>query len=357
MAAHTADQSTRSITHANARAFPNNRTDVFSHNFLLKMLMNTVPFYNELHIQRYHLHTMFFALLSLLTGCSGSPTDLLTWREQWEIVVLTEDGGLIEGVASVGNTGMFRGEGQFRARRFFRNGSPILFEMDGGPADVDISRSRDSARIGSALIGRFDEGEHWTLRFSHDQANAIIRIDPGGPNPPLATTMLPSGQWTVASPISHGPTHGWFTAGRRGGMFEGSAIAFHRGGDGRPSDDRRTAVVLGPGVSIGIDIQADQRLQWARIGDEDLPLDTVSVDIATNGSTRIDFRPTVDLNIELRPTGVGARTNGYDHLLAPERWIANASNMKSDRSIDRTRGQFQFGEKIYTVSGFTLQVR
>ena len=75
----------------------------------------------------------------------------------------------------------------------------------------------------------------------------------------MATGITESGQWTVSSPISNGRTHGWFTAGRRGGIFEGKTVTLHRGGDGHPRGGRETAVILGRDVSIGLDLQADRR--------------------------------------------------------------------------------------------------
>ncbi len=317
---------------------------------------STFHFHNELRVEMYHLNVMFFATIMFLLSCNGPPPDALSWREQWELIVLTEDGGIIEGLASVGNTGMFRGEGQFRARRLFRKGAPIIFEMDGGPADVDVSSSHDSVRIGSALIGQFEDGEHWTVRFAHDEANAIIRVDPGGPNPPMATTILPSGQWTVASPISHGRTHGWFTAGRRGGMFEGMSIALHRGGDGRPGGTRQSVVLMGPDVSIGIDTQGGQRMQWARIGDHDLPLDDFSMSLQSNGSATLDFRPTVDLVIELVPTGVSGSSSAFEHLLSAERWLAENAGLKGNRQLHRARARFTHEGVEYSANGFTLTV-
>ena len=299
---------------------------------------------------------MLFTPLLLLLSCDGAPSEALTWREQWEIIVLTEDGGLIEGIASVGNTGMFRGEGQFRARRLFRKASPILFEMDGGSADIDVSDAHDSVRIGSALVGRFEDGEHWTMRFAHEQANAIVRIDPGGPTPPMATMMLDSGQWTATTPISHGQTHGWFTAGRRGGMFEGTAIAFHRGGDGRPNTERQAAVLMDSDVSIGIDRQGGQELRWARIGDSDLPLDDLRVRIRTDGSGTIDFGTALDLVIELHPSGVSGESNAFDHLLPVEQRLAELAGLRGARHLHRTRASFTHDGTPYTVGGFTLRV-
>lgn len=297
-------------------------------------------------------------LLSLLVSCTGNgtPTESLTWREQWEIVVLTEDGGLIEGTATVGNTGMARGAGHFRARRWFKGDSPILFEMDGGAADVDVGKTHDSVRIGSALIGRFEDGEHWSLRFSNEEANAIVRIDPGGPPPPMATGLSEGGQWTVSSPISNGRTHGWFTAGRRGGMFEGQAVALHRGGDGQPRGGRETAVVLGREVSIGLDMQNDRRLIWARVGDADLPMDTVQLTIRTDGSAQIDFRPTLDLVIPITPTRVGGEVDGLAHLSEPERIIAQAIGVAAKRRIRRGHATFNLNGIAYRAPAVTVVV-
>ena len=101
---------------------------------------------------------MFFASSFLLLACNGSPSDALTWREQWEIIVITEDGGLIEGVASTGNTGMFRGEGQFRARRLFRKASPIIFEMDGQYFQEEGQRDDERATFYIVPEASVDEG-------------------------------------------------------------------------------------------------------------------------------------------------------------------------------------------------------
>ena len=51
-------------------------------------------------------------------------------------------------------------------------------------------------------------------------------------------------------PHSNGRTHGWFTAGRRGGIFEGKTVTLHRGGDGHPRGGRETAVILGRDVRL-----------------------------------------------------------------------------------------------------------
>ena len=197
--------------------------------------------------------------IMLLQACIGPPDQALNWRKQWELLILTEDGGMVDARISVGNTGILRRQGHLRANRWAAKDTPILFSLDGGPGDVDISDMHDAVRVGSTLLGRYETGDNWTLRISDDSANAIIHVDPGGPDAPMSTALEDHGQWTITAPITHGKAHGWFTAGRRGGMFEGRAIAIQRGGDGQPGP-RTAAFVLGDGVSIGLDAHEGQRL-------------------------------------------------------------------------------------------------
>ena len=290
---------------------------------------------------------MLSILLTSVLACSGTPMDSLSWREQWELLVLTEDGSLIEGRVTVGNTGMLRGQGHFRANRWNSETTPILFAMDGGPGDVFVSDSHDAVRVGTDLFGQYEDGPHWTMRISHEEANAIVQVDPGGPEVPMATTMEDSGQWTVASPITHGRAQGWFTAGRRGGMFRGRAVTFHRGGDGRPPTERSTLVAMGTDVSIGWDNQGSARLAWARMKDEDVPLEDLTHSVNDDGLHRLDFRPAGDMVVDFEPTGTGGITDGFEGLFPPERAIARASGLRANRSTERARAIVRFrGESV-----------
>jgi len=271
----------------------------------------------------------------LLLGCAGSPQDALGWRESWEVLVLTVDGGLIDGRASIGNTGLFRGQGHLRIDRWSAHESPILFGLDGGPADVDISDEHDAVRVGTGLVGRYELGDNWTFRVSSEQASAILHVDPGGPQPPMATALARDGQWTVTAPITLGAAHGWFTAGKRGGIVNGWAVTLHRGGDGRPEGSREAAFVLGPRVSIGLDTHGDARLAWARIDDRDFPLTDLRLHTSADGGGILDFRPSADLRIELRASKVRGERNGFDHLYAPEALVADIAGLKAQRIVRR----------------------
>ncbi len=295
-------------------------------------------------------------LLAWTLGCAGPPTDSLTWREQWELFVLTEDGSLIEGRVSVGNTGLYRGQGHFKASRWMPGTTPILFAMDGGPADVDVGDSHESVRVGSALLGQYEDGPHWSLRLANEEANAIMRVDPGGPEVELSTAIDSSGQWTAAVPISHGRAHGWFTAGRRGGMFEGRSIAIHRGGDGAMGETRSLTAVMGSEVSIGLDEQGGTRTVWARIGDRDVPTVDLQRRIDPQGRTIMDFRPAADLVVTVTPGPVGGTFDAHDGLFAFERFVAHASGSMGERSVYRGRAEVEWKGRLTSVSALVLTV-
>ncbi|MEC8193285.1 MAG: hypothetical protein VX127_11165 [Myxococcota bacterium] len=290
-------------------------------------------------------------------GCASAPTESLTWREQWELFVLTEDGSLIEGRVATGNTGLYRGQGHFTASRWMPGTTAIVFAMDGGPADVDVSDAHESVRVGSALLGRYEEGPHWTLRLAHEEANAIVHVDPGGPPVDLATSLVDGKQWTVAVPIANGDAHGWFTAGRRGGKFEGRALAVHRGGDGAIREPRTLVTALGNGISIGLDRQGTNRAGWARIGDRDIPTDRVVHATGARGESILDFRPQTDLVVTVTPGTIGGNFDGHAELLAGERLVAGAWGHRGDRRIRRGKAEVAFEGEDLVASGLVLEVR
>ncbi len=295
---------------------------------------------------------MFLALIA----CGGPPSDSLLWRESWEVLISTQNGGLVDGRAAVGNTGLLRGQGRLHLDSWSPAESPMLYGIYGGPEDVDISASRDAVRVGSALIGRFEPGDNWTIRVSSEAANAILHIDPGGPRPPIATGRIGAGQWTVTAPITQGRVHGWYTAGKRGGLVKGLAIALHRGGDARAQGPRRAAFALSQTISIGFDQQDEVALRWARVGDRDFPVDDARFSISADGSARLDFRPSADLWIAFEPTEAGGRQDGLEHLLGPERWAAELGGHRALRTVRRASAVIHLEDRIVRGSGILLTV-
>jgi hypothetical protein len=291
-----------------------------------------------------------------LLACGGSPSDSLLWREAWEVLISTTDSGVVDGRAAVGNTGLLRGQGHLNLDRWSTDESPMLYSIHGGPEDVDVSGTRDAVRIGSALIGRFETGENWTIRASSDAASAILHIDPGGPQPPIATGRIGDGQWTATAPITQGPVHGWYTAGKRGGLVEGLAIALHRGGDGRAEGPRRAAFAVSRDLTIGFDQQDAITLSWARVKDRDFPMEDARLSLSADGSARLDLRPSADLWIKFEPTGAGGQRDGLEHLLPPERLLAEASGHHAQRQVQRTSAVIHLEGKIIRSAGILLSV-
>lgn len=297
---------------------------------------------------------MFLAWL--LIACASTPLNSLAWRESWEVLVATEDGGLIDARGTVGNSGMRRGEGQIHIDRWSTNETPIFYSVGNGPNDVDISDAHDAIRVGTSLLGRFEADEHWTVRAASPNANAIIRVNPGGVVPPMSTGIVGNGQWTLSAPITHGPTHGWFTAGKRGGMLQGRAIVLHRGGDGQPTGPRRGVYILSEAATIGVDEQGDLRLSWANINGQDFDLSQAEVVRSSDGSVRMDLRPSADFWFEVIPTSPLWPTDGHLHLAAPEKWAAEVMGRGAQRQVARGQATIHVAGRIIKSAAILVMV-
>ncbi len=295
-------------------------------------------------------------LLWLVLGCSQAPTDALTWREAWEVLIATEDGGIIDAHASIGNSGMMRGEGRVHIDWWASGETPILYTIEGGPNDIDVSDARDAVRVGTALVGRYEEGDHWTVRAASDGANAILRINPGGIAPPMATALVGGGQWTISAPMTLGTAHGWYTAGKRGGMLQGRSVVLHRGGDGQPNGPRKGLFILGNEASIGIDQQGDLQLAWANIGGQDFDLTEVKLTTSANGEVQFDLRPAQALQVRVKPLPVGGMRDGHEHLLAPEQWAARSWGRGARRQIQRGIATISMNDREFRSPAILLSV-
>ena len=120
-------------------------------------------------------------------------------------------------------------------------------------------------------------------------------------------------------------------------MFEGRSIALQR--EAMPHQARIASFVVGHDVSIGVDEQGGQRLAWARIGDLDLPLESLHQSVNADGSHTLDFRPSENLVIRLPASEVGGVMPHDDHLYGPERAIAQWAGFGQARTLFRSQAQ------------------
>ena len=269
----------------------------------------------------------------LAAGCAGPPTDALTWREGWELLALTEDGGVLDARVVVGNTGLLRGQGRMALDRWTDGEAPILFSRTGAPLEVAVAEDRGGATVSTDWLGGSAIG--WTARVSSDVASASLQVAPGGPTPKAAAWMAGDGQWTLTADITDGALVGWVEAGARGGMLAGRAVALHWGGDGWPTLPREALFAIGRDVTVGYDRHGGGALAWARVGGRDLDVSTAQLRAEPDGPVVLDLRPAADLVVTMRRRKPAGRTDPLDHLLGPERWLARGLAGAGARRIQR----------------------
>lgn len=295
---------------------------------------------------------MSVAALLLLVACRGAPTDAVTWQEHWEVLGITDDGGVIDARAEVNNLGLLRGQGHMRFDRWRDDEAPVLYARDAAPGATEVNRGRDGVRVGTDTLGVGDQGA-WFLRFASRDASATLRVTPraGAPAPRPTTALVDHGQWTAEASLADGDLAGSVEAGPRGGILLGRAVVLHRGGDGVPEGPRLTALVFGAGWMVGLHEEAGERLLWGVAQGRALDLSGTTATRLDGGGVRLEgaaLRGVVKLR---QPAGA---TDPLAHLLPPERWALAA--LGQDRVRDVSRGFAEIKLEGARVSGPALVV-
>ncbi|MCK6505347.1 hypothetical protein L6R53_18425 [Myxococcota bacterium] len=292
----------------------------------------------------------------LLAGCGRHPTDALTWRESWEMLVITRDGGLVDARVTVSNTGLLRAQGHLQADRWSEDALPILYSRDAAPAEVQVDPARRSVHLGMDGLAQGEDPAApatWTLRARDDQASVLLHLHPLGEGAaPRQAWQAGGGQWAVEAPVPLGEVSGWFGAQERGGLVEGWGALLHRGGDGWPAGRRLTLLVAGRDVGLVLDTQGEGQLSWAQVEGEPLALGAATVELAPTlsgdagppGTSTVRFAEGVEVELRLGRAVAGRRLL-YEHLLGAEQrllhWTGQWRERRTWRGWARVRWQGQ----------------
>ena len=290
------------------------------------------------------------ALIALL-ACGHRPEERVTWRERWEILGLPEDGGVVDVVASVGNTDLLRGQGHLHMDFWPASSSPVLLGRDTAPMATQWTPERDSVVLGTDRLARQKDGA-WMARFSDLEANSRVTVRPDGDALPPATWSVGGGQWGVEVLAPGGALAGWTEAGKQGGSLVGRAVVLHRGGDGLPRGERVTVVLEGRGVSAGLDREAGGGVAWAQ--GRALAQDDIKLQMDLQGRTTVDFRPQVDLWAALRLREAGGLREPSSTLLGPERWLYTTLGLEPPRALRRALAEVHVGADTWDVPALIL---
>lgn len=191
------------------------------------------------------------ALSVVLFALACAPEQRLTWSEEWELLGLTRDGGLLDVTVSVGNTGTLRGEGRLRLDRAEPGSGRIGYTHAAGPEETTVFAERQRVEVGTDRLEA--ETGRWALRIRSSDANAVVLLRPwaGVPRPEDAEAEAFGGALRRSVPVAGGDLDGWIEAGKRGGQVQGAGLLVHRAGSGvSPWPRRRLAVLGGAGLIV-----------------------------------------------------------------------------------------------------------
>lgn len=292
--------------------------------------------------------------LSLLLACGPRPEDGLAWRERWELLGALEDGTTIDARAEISNTGLLRGQGHLRLERWKTDESPILTGADAPPNVVSLEADRSGLTMGEDGVWREPNGS-WRYNLLSSDLGATLTLAPEVEATSPVTTLTGGGQWAIEALIPAGELTGWLESGKRGGLLRGRGVLVHRGGDGRPEGARLAAYALGDGVAVGIDTQGALTLAWATVAGERLDARDAKLSMSPEGKVTLDFRPSADLVVTLRPRAPAGSRDPYEHLLGFERLLAQLVFPADARQLSRALADVAAGGARRTVPGLILQ--
>lgn len=277
-------------------------------------------------------------LAGLLGACGGQPSDSLSWRESWEMLVLGQDGSVIDARLSVSNTGLLRSQGHLRAERWSEDEQPIIYARDVAPVEVAVNAERTAVRFGYDGLALGEEQtapQTWTLRARDDEARVLLHLTPAEPSAVRAAAWQEGGgQWTLSAPVPRGQVTGWVSATEQGGLVDGWGTLLHRGGDGRPQGRRTTLLIVGRDVGLGLDTQGQGRLSWAWLDGQELSLGRPTVKLERRGPSTIRFESGVEVELRLSRK-VGGERLLYEHLLGPEQRVLSWLGQWRERRVRR----------------------
>ena len=275
----------------------------------------------------------------LLVGCRSAPSERPLWREHWELIACTDDGGLLDARVTVGNTGVLEGQGRVRLDRWRADDSPLNFARVAGPDESGVWPERDRVRVGPDRLGMERRG--WTLRINDDEATAVAHLEANGaPTPEQQAFPVRGGTWTLSVPMASGEITGWLEAGSRGGALGGTGLLTWRGGDGVPDWPRRAVYILGgPETSVGYDTHGSARMVWGRVGGRDLVMDDATLKTGPDGELLLDLRPSEDVAFTLTARKTGGSTDPFSGLGALEQQALRLAGGPPVRRVQRLQAR------------------
>lgn len=296
---------------------------------------------------------LVLSLSQSLAGCTAAPSDRLTWRETWELIILTGSGQIVDARMTVGNTGLLRGQGHLRLDRWADGTSPIHHHRRAAPGETGVWPERERVRMGADLLDL--ERHTWTLRVQSDDAQAVIHLAPTeGLKVAPAVGMTATGQWSMTASVPTGRASGWVEAGKRGGEVDGRGFLLYHGGDGMPRGPRRSLLLQGGDLSVGLEEHGDLNLAWLHTGG--VALDATGARLAETREGWMASFPEAETTITLVGRDVGGSSLVRTDLVGPEHVGPWALGQRDTRTVQAVQATVTRPGSTQIVPGVLIQV-
>ncbi len=282
----------------------------------------------------------------ILLSCEGEASP--AWRERYEWLVLTNQGGVIDATFQVGNTGLERGEGVLELRRSQpgAEGSALRGVIPSGA----LERSPDGRRIGQGNEGLLLREGVWGLRHGEAESNALLQLKV---DPLVRAIEGGDTRWRMTVPVPVGEATGWIEDHGQGGPIEGRGVLLHHGGTALWPGPRLGVFLLDDTLCLGLDRQGDRQTAWAFRDGE--PLDAADARVEEDGEGLLLTFPSarIEARITLRPARVVS--NASLRLSPPERWLIGGEGAW-ERELRAAQAMVSQGAGTQRVPALVLRV-
>ncbi len=258
-----------------------------------------------------------------LAACAGAPSDRLTWRESWNMVIMDEGGLLINAKLTRSNTGLLRGQGHLDVTVFPPHESAVVLRRTAPPQAVTADPGTGALGMLQDRLEQDQDG--WTLnvREGRDALDATLHLAPSAPE--IAPSTLVSGQhqWLLGVPVPHGQATGAWRAGEQGGLIRGQGVLIRQSTDTWPGVEpaHSSLYLITPQRSIGVEQVGDRSVAW--VADSTGVRTGASATIQRHGrQLELSLLPDLPITAQVR---IGVRSivrEPWDHLLPFERPLA-----------------------------------
>ncbi len=287
-----------------------------------------------------------------LAGCATAPSDRLSWREAWNLILLDEGGLLLEAQISRSNTGLLRGQGHLTMTVFPRQESAVVLRRTAPPQAVSFEAEAGSLRLVQDRLERSAEG--WTLhvREGRDALDATIHLSPSAPELPPVTMVEGQRQWLLGAPVPHGQVTGAWRAGQQGGLIRGHGLLVRQSSDTWPGTEpsRSSIYLITPDRSIGVEQVGEHSLAW--VAGPDGVRSTTTASVQRHGrKLDISLEPDLPVTASVRIGPRAVSREPWDHLLPGEGLLARLLVGWPQRTYQRGRATLVMdGESVTTTA-------